>query len=283
MAADFHDVVLAPADLAESVALAHAVGWTDSAADWRVLHACARVLGVRDDGGALVAQVALGRFGALACVGKLIVRPDRQRCGLGQRLLRRVLALAHDAGARAVALVATDEGRPLYQAHGFVDTGSVSVCMRTAAPWPLAPSTPSARPLVAADLPAVLAFDREVMGCDRAALLHARLAERDAAFVVDAAAGAPGLAGFTIGLPQHAVRQVGPLLARDRDTAAALVRAVAAGAATVRLDVPVAHRAFAAALGFVEHACRSEMTLGGRPLPWHARPERFGLAAQAYG
>ena len=144
----------------------------------------------------------------------------------------------------------------------------------------LPPSLP-VRALGDADVPALLALDRAVLGCERGAMLRARLAERDAACVADDGAG--GLAGFAISLDQRGIRQVGPLVARDAGVATALVQGIAAGAAQLRLDVVGAHASFAASLGFEVRARRAEMSLADRPMPWAERSERFGLAAQAYG
>jgi GNAT superfamily N-acetyltransferase len=272
------DVTLVAEHLPDSLALARAIGWSDSAADWRILYAYARVFGVRGPDGALIAQGLVSPFGDVAAIGKMIVRADARRRGLGRRLMQRTLDAAAAGGARAVTLVATDEGRPLYRAHGFVDVGGVQVLTRAAAG--ASPPSP-ARPAGAADVAAMLAFDREIMGCDRAPMLRARLAEAEVAFVVD---GRDALAGFTLGVPQGSTRLVGPLLARDPATALALVAAAGAGAAAVRIDVPSARADFAAALqsfGFVAQQQRTEMSLGGHPLPF-LRPERFALAAQAY-
>lgn len=275
------DVDLTAADVPQTAALARAIGWNDSEADWRILFRCARVFGVRDGAGRLIAQGTLSDFGAVATIGKMIVHAELRGRGLANRLMRRALDEAARTGARDVALVATALGRPVYLKHGFADVGELLVLTRGATEARAADAR--VRPLGAADLPALLALDREIMGCERERMLRARVAEAEAGFVVD---GVAGLAGFALALAQGDTRLVGPVTARDAQAAELLLTAAAAGAAgTVRVDVPVEQAAFVARLGdlgFVESGRRWEMTRGGRRLSWQ-RPERFALAAQAYG
>ncbi len=78
-----------------------------------------------DDGGRLVAWggVLLGETAQILTLG---VDPDHQRRGLGSRLLRDLLAIAADHGAREVLLEvrASDDGaQRLYLRHGFLPIG----------------------------------------------------------------------------------------------------------------------------------------------------------------
>ena len=67
---------LTVADLPHDVALSRSVHWPDTDADWRALHAGARVLGIRNQG-KLVAHGALGDYGVAATLAKMVVAPDR--------------------------------------------------------------------------------------------------------------------------------------------------------------------------------------------------------------
>ena len=75
--------------------------------------------------------VAIGRLlddGALyASIWDMIVVPELQRSGLGERILRLLVERAE--GRTIVALVATDAGRPLYERHGFTTASRGSVWM----------------------------------------------------------------------------------------------------------------------------------------------------------
>lgn len=75
--------------------------------------------------------VAIGRLlddGALyASIWDMLVVPELQRRGLGERILRLLLERAE--GRTIVALVATEAGRPLYERYGFTAASRGSVGM----------------------------------------------------------------------------------------------------------------------------------------------------------
>lgn len=50
------------------------------------------------------------------------VDPDHRRRGIGRLLVERCMADAEAQGVRRFTLNATDDGRPLYESMGFVDT-----------------------------------------------------------------------------------------------------------------------------------------------------------------
>lgn len=157
--------------------------------------------------------------GPIGWVGTIFVAPGRRGAGLGRALTDHVCAALETAGCRSLVLVATVEGRRLYERMGFdvVDwyatverdgTGSDGAGGDAAGGH-----TPDARPILtpfsAADVADAAALDRSATGEDRAHLL--------AAF-----AGVPG------GL---ALRD-----ARDGTLRGSLVRAPWGGGATIAPD-----------------------------------------------
>jgi GNAT superfamily N-acetyltransferase len=117
-------------EAAEYRRLRAAVGWgTPPADDAAVQAALDRTWNVvaRQEG----EIVGIGRLlddGALyATIWDMIVVPEAQRRGIGSAILVRLLDRA--AGRTLVALVATPEGRPLYERHGFRVESRESVAM----------------------------------------------------------------------------------------------------------------------------------------------------------
>jgi GNAT superfamily N-acetyltransferase len=175
--------LLSAADVPANVALSRSVQWPDTEADWRALHAGARVLGVRGEG-RLLAQGALGDYGSAATLAKMVVAPDQQRRGLGAHLLDGLLAHADERGI-PVGLCATDQGRPLYETRGFAESGRIAIF--TGAP---APGTVSVVPdVVPLDVANAVQLDRGFSGCDRSRMLAARAAEARAGFALRSGAG----------------------------------------------------------------------------------------------
>ena len=110
-----------------------AVGWEEPpVADAALRAALERTWNVAARAGEELA--GMGRLledGALyATIWDMIVAPAHQRRGLGEAILARLLERAR--ARTIVALVATPEGRPLYERHGFrpASRGSVALMLR---------------------------------------------------------------------------------------------------------------------------------------------------------
>jgi GNAT superfamily N-acetyltransferase len=268
--------------LRDNVALSRSVGWQDTESDWRVLHAAATVFGVRDEG-RLVAQVALGVYGGggsgAGTVAKMVVAPEVQGRRIGARLLDALLAEAERGALPVLGLVATTEGRPLYERRGFVACGETVVLTGT----PTGFDVPEAAgPLADADAAARL--EQRFMACSRAALLGARFREAIATSALVDADG--GVRAFAMATAQGPVALIGPVVAEREDDARVLISSLFARApGPARIDVPAEHAGFRAWLrqrGFAEQVTRAEMARGAARLPWQV-PQRFALASQAWG
>jgi len=75
-----------------------------------------------------------------ASVWDVIVRPERQRGGIGRALLTAVLE--QTAGRRLVSLVSTAAGEALYRSAGFAETDGRSTALFRRAPEPEPPQAP---------------------------------------------------------------------------------------------------------------------------------------------
>jgi GNAT superfamily N-acetyltransferase len=267
--------LLSDVNVPEDVALSRSVGWPDTEADWRVLHAGAHVMGIRQER-RLVAHGALGDYGVAATLAKMVVAPGRQRRGLGAKLLDALLARADERGI-PVGLVATDLGQPLYRSRGFREAGQVAIFTGAVAPGTEL-GTVGVVPLDAA---AAIELDQRFCGCDRRRMLAARLAESRAGFELIG-----GAAGFGMVTEQEPFSVVGPILAESEQGARALVRALLASTrGPFRIDVPferASFRGWLAEVGLRERAVRLEMARGSARMPWQCR-ERYALATQAWG
>ncbi|HEY4102861.1 MAG TPA: GNAT family N-acetyltransferase [Polyangiaceae bacterium] len=269
---------LSVAELAENVALSRSVGWPDDDADWRVLYATAFALGVRE-GGALIAQGALGRFEPNAgTIAKMVVAPEAQRRRLGCKILDELIAIAQSSGLTILGLVATPLGQALYASRGFEVSGEITVFHGTPALDRASRGTAALTGIEPA-----IAFERRFVSCSRAQMLSARFREMNAAVACSGPSGE--LAGFALATPKAGHTVLGPIWAEDEATARELVRAVCTAiSGPIRLDVPASQstfRAWLSELGLAEKGVRAEMARGG-PLPWQV-PERFALATQAWG
>lgn len=134
---------------------------------------------VAEADGAIVGTGVTTINGPVAWIGTIWVDPVWRGRGLGKALTQATIDAGEAAGCRALVLVATDAGRPLYERFGFAvqahyrileapgltgETGSANGSGQEA---------PRVRPYRAADLPAMAALDATATGEDRAHLLRA--------------------------------------------------------------------------------------------------------------
>jgi predicted N-acetyltransferase YhbS len=231
------------------------------------------------EGGAPAGVAGAIDFGAYAYVGLVGVHPSMQRRGVALGLMRRLLDILDARGRQTILLDASEAGAPLYRMLGFVEDDSVELFVK-AAHEPV-PSGADARPMSAADLPAVAALDRRVVGADRAPLLEFYYDEGpERAFVVDDGDG--GVVGYAFA-QRYAV---GPWAAGD----SAAARAALSGAlsctfpAGATIAVPAANGIAGVLLepyGFARTRVLAHMRLG--PPVDRRRDMVYGQASLAAG
>jgi predicted N-acetyltransferase YhbS len=264
--------------LLDNVALSRSVGWQDTESDWRVLHEAATVFGVRR-AGRLVGQVALGAYGAVGTVAKMVVAPEVQGQRIGGRLMDALLGEAEGRAIPVLGLVATDAGRPVYERRGFVASGETVVLVGTPAQLPV-----SAAAVPLADAAAAAEVEARWMRCSRATLLGARFREAIATSALVGPGG--GARAFAMATAQGPGALIGPIIAETEDEARLLIASLfQAAPGPARVDVPAEHAGFRAWLqqiGLREEVRRAEMARGASRLPWQV-PQRFALASQAWG
>jgi GNAT superfamily N-acetyltransferase len=195
--------------------------WGDRRAwfDFVVDHPGCRVVAAEFDGEVVGTAVATIN-GPVAWIGTIWVAAPHRRHGLGSALTRTAMDAAEAAGCVTQILVATDEGRPLYERLGF----EVATWYRTMeAPGRGGATTPGTERVRAAstdDLPMLAALDRAATGEDRAHLLEAFVTPSTTRVVA-----APGVhdepRGFMVRPPWGG----GATIAPDPDAALALLDA----------------------------------------------------------
>jgi GNAT superfamily N-acetyltransferase len=263
-------------DLSRGLSLSRAAGWNQTLADWRYLLSLGPGLfrvGVAD--GRVVATGGAVRYGeALAWICMILVDPVVRGRGLGARIFDEVKGRCEGEmrarRLRAVGLDATPGGRRIYVQRGFTD-GPGLVRMRVESKAPAQPSG-AVRAVAARDLEAILAFDREVFGADRGAVLRwARAGAPELAWCVYAGSR---LRGYCFGRRGDHSEHVGPVVAEDGAAALDLVRACLATARdrplVVDARVEPSWLAALGEMGFREQRPFTRMYLGEARPP--ARP-----------
>ncbi|NBE56147.1 GNAT family N-acetyltransferase [Streptomyces boluensis] len=269
--------VTACADLSENR------GWPREEHKWGLLLSAGTGHGIDDPDGGLVSACVVTSYGPyerpeLAAIGMVLVAERHARQGIGRRLMHHVLA---EAGDTPLTLHATEYGRPLYEELGFKTTGRAEMLRGHFRPSGPAPSVRT-RPATAEDLQAILRLDGAVFGTDRTLMItrlpafadQLRVAENDGEII-----------GYAAAWPNMDTQVVGPLIARDTETAKALVADLARNTdRPLRTDIDVRHEELLAWLklqGLESWSFNAVMTYGIPELPgdWSRRFAPLTVAA----
>jgi predicted N-acetyltransferase YhbS len=214
-------------------------------------------------GGEVVGTGVLCVNGSVGWIGTVWVEPSWRRRGVATGLTQATIDAADEAGCRTLVLVATSEGRPLYERFGF----KVETWYIVHQAWGLArPPVDGVRPFEIGDLDAMCRLDAAATGEDRAHLLRA-FATASSARVLEHADGSIG--GFVVRAPWGGGATIAP---RPEDATAILeARRVSAGpdgkvSAGVLADNAAGLERLAAN-GWTE-AWRAPRLIRGEPLHW---------------
>lgn len=274
-------------DIDALIHLSASVGWDYDAAELNTLLTVGCMFGHKTSAGDLVSSAAIVSYApTFAFLGMVIVHPEYRRRGLGEA----VTAAARDAMAAGscVALVATPDGRGLYENMGFEVVTKVHKYVRS---WIEAGSTADLRAhsavalqaMRAEDLPRIAELDALAFGVDRQAFLRQRWQQSATSWIV---ADDANVMGYALGIKGPVNWILGPLVARDDHYASQLAAQIVASTTdAMRIDVPSQHAEWATdelvRRGFVKVAEPPIMTYLGRPLP--TRQGLYALAAQVFG
>ncbi|OWA07349.1 GNAT family N-acetyltransferase [Streptomyces sp. CS113] len=270
-------------DLTACADLSEDRGWPREEHKWGFLLTAGKGYGIDDPGGGLVAACTVTEYGpqerpALAAIGMVLVAERYSRQGVGRRLMRHVVS---GLGPVPLTLHATPYGRPLYEELGFKVTGGAEMVRGRFVPGGPEPRT-ATRAATAEDLPTILRLDGEVFGEDRTHIVtrlpafadQLRVAEEDGR-----------ITGYAAAWPNMDTHVVGPLIARDTETAKALIGSLAARTdRPLRTDIDVRHEdllAWVEERGLSRVAPNAVMTYGITELPgdWTRRFAPLTVAA----
>ncbi|MCX4644404.1 GNAT family N-acetyltransferase [Streptomyces sp. NPDC058293] len=274
---------LTPRDLTACADLSEDRGWPREEHKWGLLLAAGTGYGIDDPDGGLVSACVVTDYGppnrpTLSAIGMVLVAERHARRGVGRRLMQYVV---EQADTTPLTLHATPYGRPLYEGLGFKVTGRAEMVRGHFTPGGPTPSV-ATRAATAEDLSAILRLDAEVFGPDRTHVLTRLPAFGDQLRVAE---DGGELIGFAAAWPSMDTHVIGPLIARDTETAKALVTSLAAATdRPLRTDIDVRHEELLAWIkerGVESQAFNAVMTYGAPDLPgdWTRRFAPLTVAA----
>ncbi|MBR0782123.1 GNAT family N-acetyltransferase [Bradyrhizobium iriomotense] len=202
-----------PDHLEGALRLSRQAGWPHRLEDWQLaLDLSAGFVAL--DASTVVGTILMTPYKRdVATVNMVIVDEAVRGRGLGRKLMD---AIIEQAGLRALKLVATGEGLPLYQKLGFCRTGTIIQHQGMVAPVEAPANVRSAE---SHDIFGILELDKSAFGADRRCLLRT-LAEVGQLAVLDRG---HGIAGFAASRSFGRGEVIGPVVAANADDGKALL------------------------------------------------------------
>lgn len=270
-------------DLTACADLSEDRGWPREEHKWGFLLTAGKGYGIDAPDGGLLSACVVTEYGPqdrpeLGAIGMVLVAERHARQGIGRRLMRHVV---DGMGPTPLTLHATPNGLPLYEELGFKVTGRAEMVQGLFTPSGSTPPVVT-RSATAEDLTTILRLDHEAFGADRTHIITRLPAFADQLRVAEENGRIIGYAGAW---PNMHTQVVGPLVARDTDTAKALVASLAAHTdRPLRTDIDVRHvelLAWVKEHGLASVAFNAVLTYGMSELPgdWTRRFAPLTVAA----
>ena len=220
----------------------------------------------------------------LASLGMVIVHPGYRRRGLGKTVTMKCIQSLPDSVP--IMLIATAEGKPMYERLGFKSVHSVHkfLCNSFEMPMNLDTNECIIEPFQDSCLPQIVDLDRAAVGATRGAFLTTRI--RQAKQVIVAKYTSGEVAGYALSIQGTANLLIGPIVApNDRVASHLLARLAIDHSNRIRIDVPQEQTQFTSTLvrcGFEKATQPPIMLLHGDELP-PRNGQLFAIAGQIFG
>ncbi|MDQ0205376.1 GNAT family N-acetyltransferase [Alkalicoccobacillus murimartini] len=277
---------LSHVDSENLINLSTLVGWDYDEQEINTVFNAGEIIGCMDSEDRLLASAAIIQYNhkTLYSIGMVIVHPDHRGLGLGRRVTESCLDAVSN-NDRPVMLIATEQGKPLYEKMGFRVINYVHkyTCLT-----PKAFRSEECSPLIflyrKEDFQSVVAIDEQAFGDKRECFLDSRIRQSEKCVVLKNNEGEITGYGMAIQTPQNLI--LGPIVSESNDQAITLMSELLRGyKGKVRIDVVQKHEKiirYLEMIGFTKVAEPPVMALN------HAAfPKRNGylvaIAAQIFG
>lgn len=272
-------------DIPGLLQLTASVGWDYVESDFHTILSSGAMYGHKNEQGEIVSSAAIFTYGeTLASIGTVIVNEHYRGCGLGREVTEACIrSVADDV---TIMLIATEEGRRLYEKLGFHAVTSVHKYLSDH-------YTPfdhdkdmeyDILPLTEAHFEQVRALDRDSVGADRGVFLQARIRQAKQAVVITDHEGK--VKGYGLSIEGPGIFILGPVVAVDGHAAARILHQLAyEHQGRLRIDVPDGQEHFLRHLersGFIKATQPPVMIRNAAHLP-RRNNTLYGIAAQAFG
>lgn len=282
---DFPMGVLNEQDIPQLIQLSESVGWDYDESEIKTIMEFGIVYGHRAATREMAACAAIVSYNEdLASLGMVIVHPGYRRLGLGKAVTMKCVQAI--PGSVPIMLIATPEGKPMYERLGFKSVDSVQkfLCNSFQMPMNLDTNEYAIEPFQWSDLPQIVDLDQAAFGAKRGEFLTARIKQAKQAIVAKNILGQ--VIGYALSIQGTINLLAGPIVAPDDKVAIHLLdRLVTENASRIRIDIPREQTEFKSILirgGFELVTEPPIMLLNRNELPQRSG-QLFAIAAQVFG
>lgn len=246
-------------DIRGLVELSASVGWDYDEQEVGTVMASGKIFGHKNADGEILSSAAIIKYdGNLASIGMVIVNNDFRGLGLGKEVTQK--CLDYVSSDLSVMLIATEEGKPLYEKMGFKTVDSVHkfLCDTYDVTKSIVNINYTVESCTESDFNEILKIDEAAFGNKRSHFLHQRIKQSKQCLTVKDSQG--NIIGYGLSVLGSVNLILGPIAAPNPQIATLILDRLAYGhQGKLRIDVPSGHKEFMLFLenkGFVK-VCQS--------------------------
>lgn len=272
-------------DIPGLIDLSASVGWDYDEYEVRTLLESGRVFGHKNAEGRIISSSAIIPYDTkLASIGMVIVHEEFRGLGLAMEAVRKCAESIN--GNMSLMLIATKEGKPLYEKAGFKTVDSIGkfLCDQFVPVHSQVHDGVFIEDFNQSDFAELVNMDWAAFGDKRSVFLRNRISQSKECLVVKNNNGEIIGYGLSIQGPVNLI--LGPIAAPDSDTAALIVEKLALHhKGKLRIDVPEGRTDFMPYLersGFVKTNTPPVMMKNSAAMP-QRNNTLYAIASQAFG
>jgi predicted N-acetyltransferase YhbS len=274
---------LKESDVKGLIELSASVGWDYDADEIGTVLSTGTIFGHKTAEGKIVSSAAIIPYASkVASIGMVIVHQEYRGKGLAKGVTQTCIDTT--AIDTTIMLIATEEGKPLYEGMGFQSVDRVDKFLCESFQPTSNNCEATIENFTPLDLNDIIRLDHSAFGDNRSRFLVNRINQSEKCLV--ARNGKGDAIGYGMSISGPINRIIGPIVAPDAQIAACLVNQIAArDRVRLRIDVPSGNESFTLFLkksGFHQVSQPPIMVLNSTQMPTRNRT-LFGIAAQIFG
>jgi len=273
-------------DIPHLINLSESVGWDYSSEEIKTIVNSGIIYGGKNKQGEIIASAAIILYGEkLASIGMVIVHPQYKGKGIGRKITEACIRSVSEK--TSIMLIATEEGRPLYERLGFQVVSHVSkyICNQYVTPKDYDRNEQHIfMDYDKGDSNGIVKLDEAAFGVNRSNFIQRRIEQSEQCIVVKDKENYIVGYGMSVQTPEN--RIIGPIVAPNDHIATTIVHHLAKDyKGKLRIDVPEGKEFFMTVLetaGF-QKVNQPPIMLKNSTQFLKRNGELYGIAAQIFG